>query len=421
MGVWPPGLEGVGLKSLGEALIETRTTCRVCGSRNFRLILDYGEMPLAGGFFEAGDARSHQRFPLHLVQCEDCTLLQVAETVDPAAIFGTYSYESSVNRTLVEHNRRLGDFVETLAGADGLVVEFGCNDGVFLNPLWARGIRVVGVDPSDVAVRASEKAGWPLIRSYFGAEAALQIRAQFGQAQIIVANNVCAHVDDPNVLIAGVAELLAPEGRFICEVHYQGDLIIGGQFDTVYHEHTCYYSLRALQRLLSFHGLRIAEVERNAIHSGSIRVTAVHINSSLKQSPAVEALLLEEADLDVSGFAAFAQRQRRLLHTLIVALQGAGKRIVGYGASGRATVLMNFCELGPDLIEHVSDLSPLRYDRVVPGVGVPIRPRKVFHENYPDYALMTAWNYESEIVADEQTFLRKGGAFIVPLKEARII
>lgn len=403
-----------------RSLYRTRTECRVCASEQLSLVLDYGAMPLAGGFFPAGDERSTRRFPMHLTRCEQCSLLQVAETVNPEIIFGTYSYESSVNRTLVAHNAELGVVLESMAGPGGLLVEFGCNDGVLLNPLWRRGVRVLGVDPSDVAERASAREGWPLIREYFGKEVAANIRSRFGEAKIIAANNVCAHVDDPNVLIAGVAELLASDGRFVFEVHYQGDLISSRQYDTVYHEHTCYYSLRSLERLLSGHELRVAGVERISIHCGSIRVTAVRHDSSYARAPSVDAMIAEEAALDIDGFGRFAERHRKLLHDLIETLRSAGKRVVAYGASGRATILLNFCRLGPELLEHVSDLSPLRYDRVVPGVCVPIVTRGKFHENYPDYALMTAWNYESEIVADEQSFLAKG-AFIVPLKDIRVI
>lgn len=404
---------------MSSPLFYTRTNCRVCGSAQLDLVLDYGEMPLAGGFFPAEDERSMRRFPLHLVQCKNCSLLQVKETVEPGIIFENYSYESSVNRTLVAHFAELSNLLAQMAGQDGLIVEFGCNDGVLLNPLAARGARVVGVDPSDVAERASAKAGWPLVREYFDKDVAAAIRSRFGEAKVIAANNVCAHVDDPNVLIEGVAELLAPDGKFVFEVHYQGDLIEGCQYDTVYHEHTCYYSLRSLQCLLAKHQLSITGVERHSIHCGSIRVVAER-SGSAERSPFVDEMLEAERAYNVQGFGEFARRHRERLHGLVAAMRSAGKRIAAYGASGRATILLNYCGLGPELLENVSDLSPLRYGRVVPGIGLPIVPRERFHSDYPDYALLTAWNYEREIVRDEEAFLAQG-SFIVPLTSIRIV
>ncbi len=408
---------------MADTAFVTRTDCRVCASRNLELVLDYGQVPLAGGFFPADDARSKRTFPLHLHRCTDCTLLQVSETVNPELIFANYSYSSSFNRTLVEHNTALAGKLRGMTGdmADPLFVEIGCNDGILLNPLAKSGARVVGVDPSDVARRASEENGWPLVQSYFDRRSAEQVLAKFGSAEIIVANNVCAHMDDPNVLVAGVRALLAPSGRFVFEVHYQGDLVGTQQYDTVYHEHTCYYSLRSLQQLLAAHELEVIDVQRIPIHGGSIRVTAARIDAEAVRTSAVDELLAEEERLDLSAFRTFAERHRLVLHDLLADLARAGRKVVAYGASGRATILLNFCGIGPDLVDHVSDLSPLRYGRVVPGVGVPIRERSVFRDSYPDYALLTAWNYEAEIVADEQEFAARGGKFIVPLPTVRII
>lgn len=422
MGIWLRTMESLGVAvQQEEATFVRRTTCRVCSSDRLELILDYGDMPLAGGFFPADDARSKRLFPMHLMRCVDCTLMQVAETVNPSLIFSTYSYSSSVNRTLVAHNTALANQLYPIAGPNRLIVEIGCNDGVLLNPLTALGATVVGVDPSDVARKASERGGWPLVQGYFDADAARAVQTEFGPAEVIVANNVCAHMDDPNVLFEGVAHLLSPTGRFVFEVHYQGDLLATRQYDTVYHEHTCYFSLQSLKHLLSAHGMSVHDVERIPIHGGSIRVTAVPSGAMNAPTRNVEAMLAQEQQLDARSFASFAIRHGRVLRDLIGGLSDAGKRVVAYGASGRATILLNFCRLGPDLLEHVSDLSPLRYDRVVPGIGVPILRREVFHRNYPDYALMTAWNYEDEIIADESTFLERGNAFIIPLPEIRLV
>ena len=383
------------------------------------MLLDYGEMPLAGGFFAADDPRSDETYPLTLVRCEDCTLMQVLEVVPPERIFSQYSYSSSANRTLVRHFEGVAQELAGLADG-GLVVEFGCNDGILLRPLAATGSQVVGVDPSDVARRASEEQGWPLYEGYFGAAAAERIRADHGPAQVVAANNVCAHVDDLHALLDGVTGLLAPEGRFVFEVHYQGDLIEQVQYDTVYHEHTCYHSLAGLQRWLARHDLHVVDVRRIPIHAGSIHVTAARQGAGCQPTPAVAALIAEEQGGDVTAFADRGDVRRRSLRRRVEDLASAGRRVVGYGASGRATVLLNSCGLGPDVVEPVSALSPLRYGKLVPGVRVPIVPRERFHESPPDYAILTAWNYESEITRDEQEFLRSGGRLIVPLPEVRL-
>ena len=215
--------------------------------------------------------------------------------------------------------------------------------------------------------------------------------------------------------------LLEDEGVFVFEVQYQGDLLALVQFDTVYHEHTCYHSLTALVRLLAAHGLRIVDVTRIPIHAGSIRVTAARVGTRRQPSPIVADMLEAEQAWRVERFAERCESRRQSLRNLVGDLRKAGRRVVGYGAAGRSTILLNYCSLTPDLVEYVVDMSPLRFGKFVPGVSIPIVPPDVFHRNQPDYAIMTAWNYEAEIVRKEQTFLSNGGRFIVPLPDVRII
>jgi len=424
MGLGLTPVEGLEMNCThGEfAPVICRKSCRVCGAADLELVLDYGAMPLAGGFVPADDPRASEVFPLHLVRCRDCTLLQVADTVPPDRIFAHYSYASSTNQTLVAHFESVAkELLDLDEPKGGLIVEFGCNDGILLRSLRAAGATVVGVDPSDVARRSSDEQGWPLVPEYFGPEVAVQVRASCGPARIVTGNNVCAHVDDPNVLIAGVSVLLDAEGLFVFEVHYQGDLLELTQYDTVYHEHTCYYSLRSIVRLLARHELKVVDVRRIPIHCGSIHVTAARADSRREPSAIVNAMLAAESAWDVMGFAMRVRSRRDSLRNLVEDLVAAGRRVVGYGASGRATILLNFCGLTPDLVQNVSDLSPLRYGKVVPGVRVPVVPRQVFHDEKPDYAILTAWNYEAEIVRDEQAFLQGRGRLIVPLPDVRMV
>lgn len=376
-------------------------------------------MPLAGGFYSADDPRADETYPLTLVRCTNCTLMQVLEVVPPERVFTQYSYASSASPTLVRHFETLAGELAALAGG-GPLVEFGCNDGILVRPLAASGATVIGVDPSDVARRASEEQGWPLYEAYFNAAVAERIRDKYGPAAVVTGNNVCAHVDDLHALLEGVTTLLAPDGRFAFEVHYQGDLIDQVQYDTVYHEHTCYHSLTGLARWLDRHGMSIIDVSRIPIHSGSIHVTAARNAEAPKPTPAVGAMLEQEKTWDISCFADRVNIRRESLRTLVEDLNRAGRRVVGYGASGRATVLLNSCGLGPALVDNVSDVSPLRYGKVIPGVRIPIVSREEFHADPPDYAILTAWNYEPEITRDEQDFLRSGGRFIIPLPEVRL-
>lgn len=408
---------------LGAVQAETVTRCRSCGSQHLELLIDYGQMPLAGGFMQPDEVVTRNlTYPLRLARCGACTLIQLLDSMRPEHLFRHYSYASSTTRSLVAHFAQMGDEIVKSFNAQGkLVVEFGCNDGVLLRPLLNAGATVVGVDPSDVALRASRAQSWPLINEFFDEVVAAEILSAYGKARIVVGNNVFAHLSDINAVTRAVTMLLDDDGAFIFEVHYQGDLIEGVQFDTVYHEHICYYSVTSLVQLLSRHGLRIAEVTRIPIHSGSIRVIAVREDSSRPTTQNVAALLESEKALEIDQFIRKVHARRDGIHQLINDLRRAGHMIVAYGAAGRATVMLNYCELGPECIEYVVDMSPLRHGKLVPGVLIPIVPPDRFHGSSPEYTLMTAWNYESEILEKEQNYLERGGRFIIPLPDTRVI
>jgi methylation protein EvaC len=397
--------------------------CRSCDSSDLELLIDYGVMPLAGGFLRPEDIGTlNIAFPLRLSRCRACTLMQVLDTVPPEKIFTQYSYASSTTHTLIDHFAGMGPEIIEYAGAVGsLVIEFGCNDGVLMKPMIQAGARPIGVDPSDVALRASEKEGWLLIHDYFTESVAKQIVSEYGKARLVTGNNVFAHVPDIHGILRAVTTVLEQQGLFIFEVHYQGALVESIQFDTVYHEHIYYYSVTALQRLLGFHDLQIVDVKPIPIHAGSIRVTAARKESKWQQRSIVDQMLLIEKNLDIAGFVQKVQARRETIQKIVGDLNMAGRRVVAYGAAGRMTIMLNYCKLDQSLIEYVLDMSPLRYGKIVPGVMIPIVPPNVFHEHPPDYAIMTAWNYEREIIRKEQVYLSKGGRFIIPLPEIRIV
>jgi len=378
-------------------------------------------MPLAGSFLDPAHVEQERLFPLTLARCRDCTLMQVPEVVDPSIIFAEYSYASSTTDTLRRHFAEMAhDIVAMGVAGEDLVLEFGCNDGVLIQPLRRLGVNAVGVDPSDVARRASEAQGWPLVAGYFDAGSANCVLSRYGRAKILVANNVFAHIDDLDGTMSAVVEVLREDGLFVFEVHYQGNLIGDFQFDTVYHEHLCYYSLQSLVELLGRFNFIVLDVEPIPIHSGSIRVVAAPADSKRPASDRVRRMLEAEKNWDIAHFASGVQERCVTVQKLIRDLRSAGRTVVGYGAAGRATVLLNYCKLGPALIDYVVDMSPLRHGRLVSGVRVPVRPTETFQRHYPDYALMTAWNYEPEIAQKERAFLATGGRFIVPLPHVRI-
>ncbi len=318
----------------------TRTTCRTCGSDRLRLLVDYGHMPLAGGFLTRDELAHQTAFPLRLARCEDCTLMQILDVVPPADIFTQYSYISSTTRTLIDHFAEMGrEIVAAERAAGRLVVEFGCNDGILVRPMRDAGARVVGVDPSDVALRASREGGWPLLQTYFDDAAAARVKAEHGPARIVTGNNVFAHVDDLHAIVRGVTTLLEDEGVFIFEVQYQGDLLALVQYDTVYHEHTCYHSLTALGRLLAAHQLRIVDVKRIPIHAGSVRVTAARVGTGRQPAPIVAEMLDAERGWNVDRFGEQVESRRQSLRRLVMDLRRAGRRVVGYGAAGRSAAL----------------------------------------------------------------------------------
>lgn len=402
---------------------ETHEYCRVCNSKNIELVIDFGDMPLAGGFMKVEEIpTSNIKYPLRLARCVDCTLMQIIDIVAPEKIFSQYSYASSKTQTMLNHFSKLGKYIVDAFSVHGkLVVEFGCNDGALIKPLIQSGAFPIGVDPSDVAKNASEEEGWTLINDYFNEKIANQIIVKYGKAKVIVGNNVFAHVNDLHTIMLSVDKLLDIDGVFLIEVCYQGELLNKIQYDTVYHEHIYYYSLTSLIKLFSKYDFRVIDVHEIPTHSGSIRVIASKMQSPWKQTQRVATLLEKEKHQNIKDFVKRVHHHRETFQSFINQLKLEGKRIGAYGASGRMTTLLNYCGLNYDLIDYIVDISPLRYDRIVPGILVPIVPPEVFHANLLDYMIMTAWNYETEILEKEQGYLKSGGKFIIPLPNVRIV
>lgn len=408
-----------------------RSTCRGCQSERLVSFLDYGEVPLAGNFVRPEDADGVLYYPLDLSFCTDCTLVQVQNVVDAKTIFHDYRYLSSITRTLMSHFEMYADELcaRNLVGTGKSVVEIGCNDGVLLGPLRARGASALGVDAAANVAEIARNKGNEVVTGFFGLDLAETIIAERGQADLITASNVFAHVDNLDDIMRGVKRLLAPEGTFCIEVHYGVDLVETLQFDTVYHEHLCYYSLRALDTLVGRFGMRIYDAQRLPMHGGAIRVFAAHNEGTHHAfaSAALLGLLELEASMELDKvetyrrFAAASLGLREAIRTEVLRRSALSERICAFGAAGRGTTLLNFCGLDRTVLDFVIDESPSRIGRIVPGVAVPIVALEELERTPTQACLVTAWNYRDEILAKTARYRELGGEMIFPLPKLEII
>jgi novobiocin biosynthesis protein NovU/D-mycarose 3-C-methyltransferase len=407
-----------------------RSNCRVCGSHDLVPILDYGTMPLAGNFVWPQDIDTLKYYPLDLCVCRSCSLMQVPNVVDSKVIFSDYRYLSSVTQTLTQHFEDYADtlIARGLAGAGKFVVEIGCNDGVLLGPLKMRGAPALGIDAASNVAEVARGKGFDVTTGFFGEQLARRVREERGPADVITASNVFAHVDDLDDIMRGVRELLAPDGSFIVEVHYGLDLLETLQFDTVYHEHLCYYSITALDVINRRFGLEIYDVQRLPMHGGAIRVYSRR-NDAKDTVPSAALLAMRDLELragiaDLGTYLSFAERvvkARDAIRNLILDRRSSGRRISAFGAAGRATIMLNYCGIDHDTLEYIVDESPSRIGRIVPGVSVPILPLSHLYEDPTDDCFVTAWNYRNEIVRKAARYREGGGALIIPLPRLEIV
>jgi len=403
--------------------------CRGCGAAEPELVIHLGRQPLANGYIEADrSGEPEPQFPLAVVFCPQCALVQIGETVDPAQLFGDYVYLSSSSDAFVAHARDLAEAVIDRAGLTpaSRVVELGSNDGYLLQHYRRHGIPVLGVEPAAAMAGIARERGIPTVDDFFSADLARRLRDGGVAADVIHANNVLAHIPDVHDALAGVETLLSPDGRLVVETPYVRDLVDGLEFDTIYHEHVFYYSLSSLAGLLVQHDLVVVDVERLAVHGGSLRVHAQRAGAA-PATPAVGELLADEKDaglLDIGYYEQFATDVAALgkqLRGLVASLRADGQRVAAYGAAAKGTVLLNTFGIGADVIEFVADRNPLKHGRLMPGVRIPIRPAEAVVEAMPDVVLLLVWNFADEVVAQQVEYVERGGRFLVPLPEPRFV
>jgi SAM-dependent methyltransferase len=403
--------------------------CRSCGEPGLRPFLSLGKTPLADALLTTATLSEEEpRFPLDVAFCPRCTLVQILEEVPPQQLFvDNYLYFSSFSDHLLDHSRShaQGLIASRGLGADSLVVELASNDGYLLRNFVEAGVPVLGVDPAPDQAAAAEKAGVPTLQEFFGDELARRMRAERGAADVIIANNVMAHVPDLNGFVEGMRILIADDGVITVENPYVRDLVQHCEFDTIYHEHFCYFSCTAVDNLMRRHGLFLNDVEYFPdLHGGTLRW---HIGPQENVSETARRYLAEERAAGMDSFdyyADFAGRVEHVKHDLVAMLQALkadGARIAGYGAAAKGSTLLNFTGIDGELLDYVVDRNVHKQGCFMPGVHLPIRDPSVLIEDRPDYLLLLAWNFADEIRRQQQEYSALGGKFIVPVPEPVIV
>ncbi|HRA87072.1 MAG TPA: class I SAM-dependent methyltransferase [Planctomycetaceae bacterium] len=406
----------------------SRVQCRSCGESGLNSILSLGSTPLANALLtEDRLGQAESTWPLDLAWCSHCSLVQITEAVPPELMFRDYAYFSSFSDTMVQHAKCIADRLAEKESLDdrSLVVEVASNDGYLLQWYQKVGVPVLGIEPArNIAKVAEAEKGIRTISEFFGRELATQLVAAGEQADVIHANNVLAHVPDLNGVVAGFKILLKPGGVVVVEAPYLGELIEHTEFDTIYHEHLCYFSLTALNLLFQRHDLTIVDVERLPIHGGSVRIFARH-SGTCAVGENVLNMLAEESQwvFSLPHYKKFEQRVEKLrsdLVSLLQQLKSKDQRIAVYGASAKGSTLLNYFGIGAETLEYVVDRSTVKQGRYTPGTQLKIHDPEMLLKDRPDYCLLLTWNFVDEILAQQKDYRDQGGKFIIPIPQLRV-
>lgn len=405
-------------------------TCRFCGTSLQLTFCDLGMSPLSNTFVKPSLAHCSETFyPLHAFVCERCFLVQLEQFESPENIFGEYVYFSSYSDSWLTQCENYAQVMcSTLGlGRHSLVIEVASNDGYLLQYFKRVNIPVLGIEPARNVAAIAEQKGIPTLNAFFGERVAMELAQEGRSADLVVANNVMAHVPDLNDFVAGLRRILKPSGLLTIEFPHLLKLIGEHQFDTIYHEHFSYFSFTTANRVLAHHGLAVHDVEYLPTHGGSLRLHACPIEAGRTANPRVAALLAEESRAGLQQMAIYtsfsekAKKAKRDLLRFLIEAKNAGKHVVGYGAPAKGNTLLNYCGIRTDLLDYTVDRSPHKQGLLLPGTRIPVFEPKKIMETRPEYVLILPWNLKDEILEQMAGIRDWGGKFVVPSPDITIL
>lgn len=403
--------------------------CIVCDRTTVEEFLDLGSTALANKFLSKDElSLPEEKFPLTVGFCHTCGHVQLMQGVPPKSMFQDYLYVSSASDTLKRHLYDLSDVLVKRRGlgAEHLVIDIGCNDGTLLKGFARHGVKTLGVDPAENLAVFTQDSGIHRHVGFFNSQTAQEIVRRWGRAALITATNTFPHIPELRDFVAGLNSALAPGGAFVLEAHYIVDLLEQGAFDTVYHEHISYWGLGPMIRLFRDNGMEVVDAERLPLHHGQLRVT-VQRKGDADPKPSVQQILNLERAMGIHKFETyvrFAEKTRGIksaVRKTLMELASEGKRVVGYGAPAKGNTLLSFLELGPSMIEYIADRSPLKQGRYTPGAHIPVVAPARLLDDQPDYVLVLAWNFLEEVMEQQSEYRSRGGKFIVPVPDVKIL
>lgn len=402
--------------------------CRICKSKNLESYLDLGNMPLVNRVIEEKDISSEKKYPLNVLFCRDCNLSQLSIVVDPEVLFRNYTYRSSISDSFKRHCSNLAEELNKDVLKDGgLIVDIASNDGCLLKPFKERNNCVLGIDPATNLAEIANREGIETIAEFWKPSLAKKVLGEYGPAKVITAFNVFAHVHDSHSFLDGVEILLDDNGYFIIEAPHLYNLIENTQFDTVYHEHLSYILVKPLDRLMKEHEMRIAKVKKFGMHGGSIRLYVEKQDKQDTSDGSTQKIIAEEERAGLYNIGAYmgvrreVNRLKNNLLTMLKELKSCGKSISAFGASAKGNILLNYCGIKKDLVNYIFDDTPEKQNKLYPGIHIPIISRDNLHKIKPDYLLLLAWNFADEMMEKTQDYKEKGGKYIIPVPEMKII
>lgn len=402
--------------------------CRICDTP-IEPFISFGKMPIANGFLSSDQFKEEYFFELEAAFCSNCTMVQLLEQPDTKKMFHeNYAFFSSTSKSMAVHFKEFAEHVKKdyLTSADPFVVELGCNDGIMLQHFADSGMKHLGIEPSTNVAEVANEKGVSTISEFFSESLAKDIVEKYGQADAFLGANVMCHIPDFNSVIAGIKILLKPDGIILFEDPYLGDVIEKTSYDQLYDEHVFLFSLSSIKYAFEKYDLELIDIEPQKTHGGSMRYVIAHkgdreVSRNVRDQYDKEKKIGLNKRKTYDIFRTNCEKSRDKLNNLLKDIKGQGSRVAGYAATSKSTTILNYCGINSDLIEFISDTTPIKQGKFSPGKHIPIKPYEEFSKKYPDYAVLFAWNHAEEILAKEQEFKAAGGKWIVYVPKVQVL